>query len=185
MRTRTMWTVAATVVGTLFVLILVVLAMIYTGVYNVSATSGHTALGRGALDTMMRKSVEMRADAEVAQFTPDMIRAGAREYKAMCQHCHGGPGTSRASWAKGIVPQPPELEHAATRWEPGEVHWIVKNGIKMTAMPAFGPTHDDQAIWNITAFVEQLPTMTAQEYAAFPAGHGDGGSSESAGGHSH
>jgi mono/diheme cytochrome c family protein len=42
----------------------------------------------------------------------------------------------------------------------------VKNGIKMTGMPAFGPTHDDQTIWNIVAFVNQLPNMTAERYRA-------------------
>lgn len=179
--TKTMWwTAAGAAAGTLVVVGLVLLILIYTGAYNVSAVAGHSGVGRWALTTMMRNSVEARADAQAPQFTPAMIRSGATEYKAMCQHCHGGPGVERAEWAKGIVPRPPNLAQAATEWEPGEIHWIVTNGIKMTAMPSFGPSHDAQAIWSVTAFVEQLPAMTPQEYAAFPSG-GHGGS----GGHSH
>lgn len=177
-------TVAASVAGTLLILLLVLLILIYAGAYNVSAAVGHTAFGRWALDTMMHNSVRARADATAPeQFSHQMITAGAGEYKAMCQHCHGGPGVSRAEWAKGMVPQPPDLTHAATEWEGSEVHWIVKNGIKMTAMPSFGATHDDQTVWNITAFVKQLPAMTPETYAAFPEGHG--GPGHGSGGHSH
>jgi mono/diheme cytochrome c family protein len=51
-------------------------------------------------------------------------------------------------------------------WSTANLFWIVKNGIKMTGMPAFGPTHDDKTIWNIVAFVNQLPNMTAEQYRA-------------------
>jgi len=48
---------------------------------------------------------------------------------------------------------------------------MVKHGIKMSGMPAFGPTHDDQALWNIAAFVKAMPDMTAERYARFNGGH--------------
>ena len=53
-----------------------------------------------------------------------------------------------------------------------EFYWLVANGAKMTGMPAFGPRHDEQGIWNIAAFVKALPGMTAAEYAGYAAGHG-------------
>ena len=33
-------------------------------------------------------------------------------------------------------------------------------------MPAFGETHEDAELWDIAAFVKQLPAMTSSEYAA-------------------
>ena len=42
--------------------------------------------------------------------------------------------------------------------------WVTKNGIKMTGMPAFGLTHSDEKIWNIVAFVQTLPTLSANQY---------------------
>lgn len=183
---KTVWIVSSAVAGTILIGVLGLLILVYTGAYNVSAAVGHTAIGRWALETMMRNSVQARADAEAPdRFTPAMIRAGAGEYKAMCQHCHGGPGERRAEWANGMVPRPPDLAHAAIEWEPAEVHWIVKNGIKMTAMPAFGSTHDDRTIWNIAAFVKQMPAITPGQYASIPESHGENRSSEPSGEHTH
>lgn len=31
---------------------------------------------------------------------------------------------------------------------------------------ALGPTHSDEDIWGVTAFVKQLPYMSAEEYQA-------------------
>jgi mono/diheme cytochrome c family protein len=34
----------------------------------------------------------------------------------------------------------------------------------MSAMPAWGKTLDDAAIWDLVAFVRKLPTMTPEAY---------------------
>jgi mono/diheme cytochrome c family protein len=36
----------------------------------------------------------------------------------------------------------------------------------MTGMPAFGPTHQDERIWNIVDFVRRLSQTSAQEFMA-------------------
>src|SRR3546814_20083354 len=77
-------------------------------------------------------------------------------------------------------PKPPALAHAAQGWSLEEVNWIVDHGIKMSGMPAFGGTHEEATIWNIAAFVKALPEMSAEQYASYPAEHG-----EEAGAHSH
>lgn len=158
----------------LFVLAIGALGIAYSGIYDVSASSGHTAAGRWVLETTMQNSVRSRAADFQApdSFAPAAILAGGSEYKAMCQQCHGGPGQERAEWAEGLVPSPPDLTKAATEWRPNEIYWIVKHGIKMSAMPAFGSSHDEETLWNIAGFVEQLPTMTPQQYAAVPDDHG-------------
>lgn len=169
--------------GMLLLLIIVALLIVLTGGYNVAATDRHNPIVGWALTTTMRNHVQNAADdlTGPAEITPAMISAGAGEYKAMCAHCHGGVGTSRAEWAETIRPIPPALAHAAEQWSIEEVHWIVSHGIKMSAMPAFGPTHDEATIWNIAAFVKQMPEMTEAQYAGYEAGHGP----EGAGGHSH
>ena len=163
----------------LLLLLLIGLIVVLTGGYNVAATDRHNPIVGWALSTTMENWVQDAAD-EVeapARFTPEMVAAGAGEYKAMCEHCHGGVGVGRAGWASGMLPHPPALATEAGEWTGREVFWIVRHGIKMTGMPAFGPTHDDQTIWNIAAFVDHLPQMSAEEYAAYPAGHGGAGHS--------
>lgn len=161
---------------TLAALAIVGLIVVYTDGYNVAATEDHTPLGRWAMSTTMENSVKARA-ADIAEprFTQVMIAQGGGEYKAMCVQCHGGPGVERAEWATGLLPLPPQLTEAASEWRPREIFWMLKNGIKMSAMPAFGPTHDDGTLWAITAFAKQLPGMTAEQYAAIPGEEQGGG----------
>ncbi|WP_202913494.1 c-type cytochrome [Acuticoccus sediminis] len=144
--------------------------IVYTGAYNVAASDEHADFIRWAFSTTMHSSVERRADGIAApeSFSDDMIAAGASRYKAMCAHCHAGPGVERADWAEGMRPQPPHLIEAAAEWEAREIYWIVANGIKMSGMPAFAASHDPEELWSLVAFVDRLPGMTAEDYAGYP-----------------
>jgi mono/diheme cytochrome c family protein len=130
------------------------------------------------LHATMRRSVAMRSSAIAApkSFAEAQVRDGFGEFRAMCAGCHGAPGRMRSAVGKGLRPRAPDLAQAARNWDSGNLFWIVKNGIKMTGMPAFGPTHDDQTIWNIVAFVSRLPDITPEQYRQFEeqtAGSGD------------
>jgi mono/diheme cytochrome c family protein len=56
-----------------------------------------------------------------------------------------------------------------------EEFWIIKHGVKMTAMPAWGRTHSDDLIWDMVSFVRKLPSLSAEQYRALvksaPADH--------------
>jgi hypothetical protein len=49
-------------------------------------------------------------------------------------------------------------------YTPAELFWIMKHGIRMTGMPAWGD-HSDDELWATVAFIEKLPGMTEQDYA--------------------
>jgi mono/diheme cytochrome c family protein len=156
-------TAAATLTVVLLVVALVGLIAIYSGAYNIAATEQHTSFVRWVFDTTFHSSIRTRAN-EVTPPVATSVEAGASEYKAMCQHCHGGPDIDPDEWSRGMRPQPPMLTDAAAEWELKEVFWLVKHGAKMTGMPAFGPSHDDQTLWNIAAFVKDLPAMSRERY---------------------
>ncbi len=171
----------AGIAATIALIVVVGLIVVLTGGYNVAATDSHSAPVAWALHTNFENSVKSQAkDITPPQFTAAMIDAGAPEYKAMCARCHGGVGESRDSWADGLLPKPPALADAAEEWSHAEIFWLVNHGVKMTAMPAFGGSHDDETIWNIAAFVKALPEMSAEQYASYPTEHG-----EEADGHEH
>ncbi len=114
----------------------------------------------------MDHSVARHADAIAVSETymaPD-IAEGFEHYNEMCVVCHGAPGIAKGEVGEGLNPPAPDLAKTAGEWQPQEIYWMVKNGIKMSGMPAFGPTHDEEKLWNITAFVKRLPDMTAEEY---------------------
>lgn len=152
---------------TLAVLGVGALGFIYSGLYNVAASEQHTALGRWLLQTVKVQSVKRRA-AEVA--VPQLIseaqrRQGAKHFMAMCVACHGAPGVERGEYGKGITPTPPDLSEAGSKWREEELFWILKNGIKLAGMPAFGETHSDGELWGIVSFIRALPSMSEADYS--------------------
>jgi mono/diheme cytochrome c family protein len=153
-------------VAALAVALLGGLFIILSGAFNVAAIEPDSAVTEWIFHTTMRRSVAMRSSGVVAprSFADEQVRDGFEEFNAMCVGCHGAPGRMRSAAGKGLRPRAPDLARAARTWGNGNLFWIVKNGIKMTGMPAFGTTHDDQTIWNIVAFVRQLPDMTSEQY---------------------
>lgn len=152
-----------------FVLLLGLLAAAYvwSGAYDVAANRPDAWLDRIA-ETVADRSVERRAKGIEAPplDDPAMVRAGVVEYEEMCVTCHGAPGVMASEIGMGLSPSPPDLAEEAGEESAAELFWIVRNGIRMTGMPAFGVTHDDQEIWAIVALLKRLPKMSPQQYQA-------------------
>ncbi|MCL5030525.1 MAG: cytochrome c [Bacteroidetes bacterium] len=152
------------------VLIVAFFIFLESGVYNVSAMVPHNRLTLWVINTLKDNSIEHRSKALKAPnnlIDSSLIKLGFSHYNEMCVGCHGAPGISKSEIGKGLYPHPPNLAHSAKEMPPSELFWITKNGIKLTGMPAFGKTHSDDKIWAIVAFMEQLPTMTKEQYQAF------------------
>ena len=148
---------------------IVVVAVAYSGLVNVAATSRPSALTQWLLTTTRDHSIASRSKTiALANLTSAArIGSGGQRYREMCQGCHGGPGVGRDAIGEGLDPQPPALWTGALDDEGvRETFWVVKNGIRMTGMPSFGPTHDDEKIWDIVAFVGKMHGMSSVDYAA-------------------
>ena len=141
--------------------------VIVSGVYNVAADAPHTALVAKAIAIARERSIETRASGIKVPPLGDakMIAEGAEHYSAMCTGCHLAPGMHENEMRPGLNPKPPILSSQAAE-DAGEQFWIVKHGLKMTAMPAWGATHTDEEIWNIVAFLQKLPGMSPTRYRA-------------------
>ncbi len=140
----------------------------YSGFYEVSAISSNSGLVHWLLSTTSHASVERRAkDIKVPDLEIDsLISAGVNDFDTMCVDCHGAPGKPPAAVGQGLNPSAPDLAVSAEHMTPAELFWVTKNGIKMTGMPAWGATHDDDALWPVVAFMTVLPTLDAQGYEA-------------------
>lgn len=150
------------------VLILLALGFIVSGLYDVAADSPDSGLIAWALETTRHRSVHRRAEAaEEALRVPRLddparVRSGLVLYHEQCLVCHGAPGVALSAIGQGLHPAPPELSGEAD--EPAEVFWVVKHGIKMTGMPSFGVSHTDEQIWDMVAFLQQMPKLSPEEY---------------------
>jgi mono/diheme cytochrome c family protein len=153
------------------ILVLAAVGFIYSGLYDVSASNPDRGLIRWALITTQERSVHRGVEALKGKIVvpnledPKRIRTGLVHYHEMCTTCHGAPGVNISEIGQGLNPDPPELSDTG-RDEPEETFWVVKNGIKMTGMPAFGLTHTDDEIWDIVAFLRRMGKLSPQEYQA-------------------
>ncbi len=160
---KTVITVLLTMAGSAVVFLI----FIYSGIYNVSQLAPHNSLVRWMINKTKDRSIDSRIDDIKLPALSDntMIVAGFKHYNEMCVKCHGAPGEEMNEMTKGLTPEPPKLFEHGKKMEPNEAFWVIKNGIKYTAMPAFGPTHSDQDIWNIVAFLKnKLTNMSPEEY---------------------
>ncbi|HXO20230.1 MAG TPA: cytochrome c [Thermoanaerobaculia bacterium] len=142
------------------------LILAWSGAYNVAATTPEGGivdnfLGKVADKSALRHSAGIQAPP---LNDPAQIQLGFEHYQEMCVTCHGAPGVKASEIGMGLNPAPPDLVDSAKELSPARIYWIVHNGIKMTGMPAFGPTHEQREEWAIVAFVKQLPQITPEKY---------------------
>jgi mono/diheme cytochrome c family protein len=143
---------------------------VYFGVFDVAADVPHSAFVYAAMKAVRDRSIAVRIkDIEVPPLNDQkLIAEGAEHYDAMCADCHLAPGAQQSEMHLGLYPQPPNLSEKIDL-SPAAMFWIIKHGIKMSAMPGWGATHDDKAIWAIVAFLQTLPELSPERYQALTA----------------
>lgn len=158
--------------GTLLLLLAVMAAggaFVWFGVYDVGADAPHTRPMLVLMQTLRERSIHVRAQGLTPPDLqdPKRVLAGAGHYAAMCTGCHLAPGAPDSEIRPGLYPLPPNLSQQ--RVDPRDAFWVIKHGVKMSAMPAWGRTHDDATIWDMVAFVQQLPHLSPAQYKAIVA----------------
>lgn len=145
-----------------------IFVFVYTGIFNVAADAPHSALTYTIMETVRSRSIAARARDVRPPVLDDaaLVATGAEHYAAMCTECHLSPDKKEDSEIRaGLYPQPPDLtKHVHAN--PAEMFWVIKHGIKMSGMPAWGKTHDDSSIWGLVAFLQKLPDLSLAQYQA-------------------
>jgi mono/diheme cytochrome c family protein len=158
-------TIGLTVAGTLVVLAIGGAAFIGSGIYNIGADDHHTKIALTIIEQLRERSIAARSKSIEARYVEDPARiaAGAKHYSALCVGCHLAPGVTQSDVRRGLYPHPPNLAQEELQ-QAQRAFWIIKHGIKMSAMPAWGMTLDDAAIWDTVAFIRKMPDMTPVTY---------------------
>ena len=144
--------------GGLFILI--------SGIVPIKASSGHWAITAALLDFAKRRSVATHTLGTSVPPLDDraMILKGAGHYDFGCEPCHGSPVLRQPRIAAALTPKPPDLRTAALTYDPEELFYIVKHGIKFTGMPAWPALQRDDEVWAMVAFLRTLPTLERTGY---------------------
>lgn len=167
-RPRTLAIVAITVAAFSVMLAAVGALFAWSGAYDVSASSPDDPLLAWALRGTYEASLHRHAGGDTPPadlMSLQNVRAGARLYQSTCAVCHGAPGRDPSPIASGIRPAAPLLLAAARRNNPVLMFWVIKHGVNMTAMPAFGNTQPDERIWQAAAFLFDAKGISPAAYA--------------------
>ncbi|MBI4768532.1 MAG: cytochrome c [Deltaproteobacteria bacterium] len=144
---------------------------VLSGSYNIAANDPHWPLTEWFLGVVRERSISAHSKGISIVPAKDsrvlIINLGVSNYHEMCRLCHSAPGYPRSEVARGLYPAPPDFTSKDfKRRKDAEVYWIVKNGIKMTGMAAFGATHSEEELWGIVFFTQLLGGLTPEEYTA-------------------
>ena len=86
------------------------------------------------------------------------IEEGDKLFGTECAACHGMDGRKPTEAGRWMYPRAADLTSAAVQqYSDRELFWIVKNGIRLSGMPAFGKVESDEHIWNLVHYVRTLP----------------------------
>jgi mono/diheme cytochrome c family protein len=141
---------------------------VYGGVYDIGADAPHTKPVFWAISQLRDRSIAVRAHAITLPAdlaSPSRIASGAGLYANLCTGCHLAPSMKKTDLSRGLYPKPPQLAYG-TDQTPAQQFWILKHGIKLTAMPSWGRTHSDEELWDIVAFLKKMPDLDAAQYQA-------------------
>jgi mono/diheme cytochrome c family protein len=160
------------IAATIALILMGAIAFVGSDVYDIAADDQHTTVVLAAVQALRERSIATRAAAiGVPRLEdPSKISAGAARYSALCVDCHLAPGVMDSDLRKGLYPRPSNLVQEDIR-DARRAFWTIKHGIKMSAMPAWGGTLNDDAIWDIVAFLRQMPGMSPETYQQLSMSH--------------
>ncbi len=114
------------------------------------------ALVRAPLHARINREMPQHAAMDAS---PVNLLLGAEVYREQCASCHGQYGRP-SSFGAHMFPHAPQL------WAPhgngvigvsddpaGRTYWTVKNGIRLSGMPAFAQVLNEAQMWQVTVLL--------------------------------
>ena len=141
--------------------VVVVAALLRNGV---SARSAPTATERLIARNMRHFAVPAAARnaRNPVPLTSAALADGRAHFADHCADCHGNDGRGQTEMGQNLYPSPPDMRSAVTQQlSDGELFAIIKNGVRLTGMPAW--QHDDEDTWKLVHFIRHLRSLTPQE----------------------
>lgn len=129
-----------------------------------TATGVETWVKRQLLDrALLRQATSGSSPVEVSK---ENLLAGMKIFRDGCAGCHGD-AHEPSTWGKtSFLPRAPQFATEPTHRPEWQIHWIVKNGIRNTAMGAWERLLPDEQIWRVSMFVSHMnalpPTVNAE-----------------------
>lgn len=110
--------------------------------------------------------IENRRLRNPLPLTQELMKDARAHFADHCASCHANNGSGQTAIGRNVYPKAPDLRLPDTQtMSDGELFFIIQNGIRFTAMPAWG-TGDpakDSGSWQLVHFIRHLPSLTEEE----------------------
>ena len=110
--------------------------------------------------------IEKRNAQNPIPLSPDVMKESLAHFADHCATCHANDGSGQTPIGKNVNPKAldlrlPEIQSMSD----GEIYWVIHNGIRFTAMPAWGESDLDKDLdsWKLVHFIRHLPQLTPEE----------------------
>jgi len=141
--------------------------------YRLFSTGFSAKTEPGALEVIMARQIRhlaipvaQRNASNPVPLTSDLMKEALSHFADHCATCHANDGSGRTPIGKNVYPKAPDLRLPETQgMSDGELFWVVHNGIRFTAMPAWGESEPERDMdsWKLVHFIRHLPTLTPEE----------------------
>jgi len=154
-------------ISALFPTIILFAGALLASQFNLSAQPEpgkmETLLATKAKHFLVRRA--SRVDSRsVPPSTEASIAEGDKLFGTDCSECHGNSGRKPTDAGRWMYPRAADLGSAdVQRYSDRELFWIVKNGIRLSGMPAFGRVESEENIWDLVHFIRTLPKKQNQK----------------------
>ena len=155
------------IVAVLVLGITLLLSMLRNGFSSMDEPSAVEAF---MASTMRRMAVpsDLKDAKNPLPLTPELLAEGRAHFADHCAGCHGNDGNGKTSMGPKFYPKVPDMTKDATQSQSdGALFATIENGIRLTAMPAFGNGTAESAYgsWGLVHFIRHLPKITPAELA--------------------
>jgi mono/diheme cytochrome c family protein len=116
------------------------------------------------LGSALRASVVRHAPNDNNPISPseEHLIAGAKLYQQMCSRCHGVANESENLYGHSFYPPAPKLLLSRPSYTDSQMFWLIKHGIRNTAMPAWGSLLSNEEIWTVVTFIQKADSLAAR-----------------------
>ena len=158
-------------IGVVIAIVAVSLAMLLSMLRGGFSTLDEPSVIESVMAKTMRRWAvpsDLKGAKNPLPLTPEILAEGRAHFADHCAQCHGNDGKGNTSMGQKFYPRVPDMTMPETQSQSdGALFATIENGIRLTAMPAFGDGTAESAYgsWGLVHFIRHLPEITAREIA--------------------
>jgi mono/diheme cytochrome c family protein len=138
--------------------------------YGFSARDEPTRIEHVLARAMRRYAVpsDLRARKNPVPLTAEVLAEARAHFADHCAQCHGNDGRGDTTIGRSVYPRAPDMTLDETQSQTdGALFATIENGVRLTAMPAWGDGTAESAYasWTLVHLIRHLPRLTDEEVA--------------------